>query len=274
MLILAATPIGNLADASKRLTQALSEAKVIAAEDTRMVQKLAQGLGIELRARLISLNDHNEREKVDQLVAIAETEDLLLVSDAGMPTISDPGFVLVRAMVQNGIAVSIIPGPSAVLAALAVSGLPTDRFSFEGFIPRKESERIEFFRNLAEEERTMVFFDSANRLAESVETAKEILGEFRPASVSRELTKKFEETFRGSLKDLAAWAKTSPKGELVLVIAGRTEKVQANLSELVELVEALRSQGKSLKDAVAVVAKLAGVSKSALYDQTIASRAE
>lgn len=274
MLILAATPIGNLADASKRLTQALSEAKVIAAEDTRMVQKLAQGLGIELRARLISLNDHNEREKVDQLVAIAETEDLLLVSDAGMPTISDPGFVLVRAMVQNGIAVSIIPGPSAVLAALAVSGLPTDRFSFEGFIPRKESERIEFFRNLAEEERTMVFFDSANRLAESVETAKEILGELRPASVSRELTKKFEETFRGSLKDLAAWANKSPKGELVLVIAGRTEKVQANLSELVELVEALRSQGKSLKDAVAVVAKLAGVSKSALYDQTIASRAE
>ncbi|MFN4847100.1 MAG: 16S rRNA (cytidine(1402)-2'-O)-methyltransferase [Rhodoluna sp.] len=274
MLILAATPIGNLADASKRLIQALTEAKVIAAEDTRMVQKLAQGLAIELNARLISLNDHNEREKVDQLVAIAQNEDLLLVSDAGMPTISDPGFVLVRAMVQAGVEVSVIPGPSAVLAALAVAGLPTDRFSFEGFIPRKESERQEFFKKLINEERTMVFFETANRLADSITSAKAIFGEQRPASVSRELTKKFEETFRGSLEELAEWANLTPKGELVLVIAGQTEKAAANLTELVEIVEALRGSGKSLKDAVAVVAKLAGVSKSALYDQTIASRAE
>lgn len=274
MLILAATPIGNLADASKRLIQALTEAKVIAAEDTRMVQKLAQGLAIELNARLISLNDHNERKKVDQLVAIAQNEDLLLVSDAGMPTISDPGFVLVRAMVQAGVEVSVIPGPSAVLAALAVAGLPTDRFSFEGFIPRKESERQEFFKKLINEERTMVFFETANRLADSITSAKAIFGEQRPASVSRELTKKFEETFRGSLEELAEWANLTPKGELVLVIAGQTEKAAANLTELVEIVEALRGSGKSLKDAVAVVAKLAGVSKSALYDQTIASRAE
>jgi len=274
MLILAATPIGNLADASKRLIQALTEAKVIAAEDTRMVQKLAQGLAIELNARLISLNDHNEREKVDQLVAIAQNEDLLLVSDAGMPTISDPGFVLVRAMVQAGVEVSVIPGPSAVLAALSVAGLPTDRFSFEGFIPRKESERQEFFKKLINEERTMVFFETANRLADSITSAKAIFGEQRPASVSRELTKKFEETFRGSLEELAEWANLTPKGELVLVIAGQTEKAAANLTELVEIVEALRGSGKSLKDAVAVVAKLAGVSKSALYDQTIASRAE
>ena len=274
MLILAATPIGNLADASKRLIQALTEAKVIAAEDTRMVQKLAQGLAIELNARLISLNDHNEREKVDQLVAIAQNEDLLLVSDAGMPTISDPGFVLVRAMVQAGVEVSVIPGPSAVLAALAVAGLPTDRFSFEGFIPRKESERQEFFKKLINEERTMVFFETANRLADSITSAKAIFGEQRPASVSRELTKKFEETFRGSLEELTEWANLTPKGELVLVIAGQTEKAAANLTELVEIVEALRGSGKSLKDAVAVVAKLAGVSKSALYDQTIASRAE
>lgn len=274
MLILAATPIGNLADASKRLIQALSEARVIAAEDTRMVQKLAQGLAIELNARLISLNDHNEREKVDQLVAIAQNEDLLLVSDAGMPTVSDPGFVLVRAMVQAGIEVSVIPGPSAVLAALAVSGLPTDRFSFEGFIPRKESERTEFFKKLINEDRTMVFFETANRLADSISAAKAIFGEQRPASVSRELTKKFEETFRGSLGDLAEWSKVTPKGELVLVIAGQTDKAAANLTELVQIVEALRGSGKSLKDAVAVVAKMAGVSKSALYDQTIASRAE
>lgn len=274
MLILAATPIGNLADASPRLVEALGQSKVIAAEDTRMVQKLALGLGVNLSARLISLNDHNEREKVGQLVAIAENDDLLLVSDAGMPTISDPGFVLVRAMVQAGVSVSVIPGASAVLAALAVSGLPTDRFTFEGFIPRKESERAELFRELALERRTMVFFETANRLAESLETAKAIFGEHRQLSISRELTKKFEETFRGTLSQAIEWAAKSPKGEIVVVVSGVTEKLQPDLSDLVEIVEALKISGKSLKDASAIVAKLAGVSKSDLYDQTIASRAE
>lgn len=273
MLILAATPIGNLADASKRLIEALTEATVIAAEDTRMVQKLALGLGIHLKARLISLNDHNERDKVEQLVAVAESETLLLVSDAGMPTISDPGFILVRAMVKAGVEVSIIPGASAVLAGLAVSGLPTDRFSFEGFIPRKESERVDYFKALVNETRTMVFFETANRLAESLVSARGILGD-RQASVSRELTKKFEETIRGSLAELIDWASKELKGEIVLVISGQTEKLQPDLKDLIEIVEALKGSGKSLKDAVRVVAKLAGVSKSELYDQTIAARAE
>lgn len=274
MLILAATPIGNLGDASKRLIEALATAKLIAAEDTRMVQKLCLGLGFQLQARLISLNDHNEREKVDQLVNLAQTEDILLVSDAGMPTISDPGFILVRAMVQAGIDVQVIPGPSAVLAALAVSGLPTDRFSFEGFIPRKESERVEFFKNLIAESRTMVFFETANRLNESLSAAAEIFGSSRQVSISRELTKKFEETFRGSIAQAISWAANEPKGEIVIVISGQTEKEPVDLKELVEIVEALKSSGKSLKDAVSIVAKLAQVSKSELYDQTIASRAE
>ena len=274
MLILAATPIGNLGDASKRLIEALATAKLIAAEDTRMVQKLCLALGVQLQARLISLNDHNEREKVDQLVNLAQTEDILLVSDAGMPTISDPGFILVRAMVQAGIDVQVIPGPSAVLAALAVSGLPTDRFSFEGFIPRKESERVEFFKNLIAEARTMVFFETANRLNESLSAAAEIFGSSRQVSISRELTKKFEETFRGSIAQAISWAANEPKGEIVIVISGQIEKEPVDLKELVEIVEALKSSGKSLKDAVSIVAKLAQVSKSELYDQTIASRAE
>ena len=274
MLILAATPIGNLSDASKRLIEALTEAKTIAAEDTRMVQKLAQGLGINLQARLLSLNEHNEREKVGQLVELALVEDLLLVSDAGMPTISDPGFVLVREMVRAGVEVSVIPGPSAVLAALAVSGLPTDRFSFEGFIPRKESERLEFFKELADEKRTMIFFESPNRLLDTLASAIAVFGENRQASISRELTKKFEETCRGELSELLDWAKTEPKGEMVLVISGNTKISTPDLKELVGIVEALKASGKSLKEATSTVAKLAGVSKSELYDQTIASRAE
>ncbi|MFM8927092.1 MAG: 16S rRNA (cytidine(1402)-2'-O)-methyltransferase [Rhodoluna sp.] len=274
MLILAATPIGNLSDASKRLIEALVEAKTIAAEDTRVVQKLAQGLGITLQARLISLNEHNEREKVNELVDLAQEQDLLLVSDAGMPTISDPGFVLVREMAKAGVEIRVIPGPSAVLAALAVSGLPTDRFSFEGFVPRKSSERLEFFKNLKAESRTMIFFESPNRLVETLSGAIEVFGADRQASVSREMTKKFEETIRGELGQILEWAKSEPKGEMVLVLSGATQKVTQDLETLVELVEALKAEGKSLKEACGIVAKISGVSKSELYDQTIASRAE
>jgi 16S rRNA (cytidine1402-2'-O)-methyltransferase len=274
MLILAATPIGNLADTSKRLIEALSSAEVIACEDTRMLQKLAQGLGISLKAKLVSLHEHNEREKIESLVAIAQEQDLLLVSDAGMPTISDPGFVLVRAMVQADVPISIIPGPSAVLSALAVSGLPTARFTFEGFLPRKSGERRELFKALLSEKRTMVFFESPNRLADSIADAMAVFGAEHQASVSRELTKKFEETVRGTLAELLEWAKTEPKGEMVLVLAGQSQTQVSDLVGLVEIVEALRATGKSLKDSVAVVAELAQVSKSDLYDQTIASRAE
>lgn len=274
MLILAATPIGNLSDSSSRLIEHLTKSKYIAAEDTRSLLKLAQGLNIRLEAKLFSLHEHNEGDRVDQLLELAEKDDVLVVSDAGMPTISDPGFVLVRAAVARGIEVIIIPGPSAVLSALAVSGLPTDRFSFEGFIPRKAGERNQFFLNLKQDQRTMIFFESAHRIHDSLLQAAEVFGAERQASVSRELTKKFEETIRGTLAELVSWSSTEPKGELVLCIAGNTVEKVVDLSELVELVEALKATGRSLKDSVSVVAGLAGVSKSELYDQTIAARAE
>ena len=273
MLILAATPIGNLSDSSKRLIEHLTSAKYIAAEDTRTLLKLAQGLNIKLDAKLFSLHEHNEGDRVQQLLEIAKDEDVLVVSDAGMPTISDPGFVLVRAAIEAGIAVTVIPGPSAVLSALSVSGLATDRFSFEGFLPRKQGERNQLFTSLLPEKRTMIFFESPHRIHESLVQAAEVFGD-RQASISRELTKKFEETVRGTLSELADWAKEEPKGEIVLCITGNTDETAVDLSELVQVVEALKLSGKSLKESVALIAGIAGVSKSELYDQTIASRAE
>ena len=273
MLILAATPIGNLSDSSRRLIEHLTSAKYIAAEDTRTLLKLAQGLGIKLDAKLYSLHEHNEGDRVEQLLEIAKAEDVLVVSDAGMPTISDPGFVLVRAAIEAGIEVTVIPGPSAVLSALSVSGLATDRFTFEGFLPRKAGERGQIFTSLLTEKRTMIFFESPHRIHESLAQAAEVFGE-RRASVSRELTKKFEETVRGNLSELAQWAKAELKGELVLCIAGNTDESAAEMSQLIEVVEALKASGKSLKVSVALIAGIAGVSKSELYDQTIASRAE
>ena len=210
MLILAATPIGNLSDASPRLVEHLISSKFIAAEDTRSLLKLANALGIKLNARLFSLHEHNENERIEQILEIAGEDDVLVVSDAGMPTVSDPGFLLVRAAVKADVAVTIIPGPSAVLSALAVSGLPTDRFTFEGFLPRKTGDRKKAFEALAREARTMVFFESPHRILESLEDAAAVLGAERQASVSRELTKKFEHTQRGTLPELVEWAKGEP----------------------------------------------------------------
>ncbi|MEY4451664.1 MAG: hypothetical protein RLZZ380_785, partial [Actinomycetota bacterium] len=166
MIILAATPIGNLSDASPRLVEHLVSARYIAAEDTRTTLKLAQSLGVKLNARMFSLNEQNEGGRLEQLVAIAQDEDLLVVSDAGMPTVSDPGFLLVRAAVEAGVEVIAIPGPSAVVTALAVSGLPTDRFTFEGFVPRKTGDRKRLFGQLSAERRTMVFFEAPHRIHE------------------------------------------------------------------------------------------------------------
>lgn len=274
MLILAATPIGNLSDSSARLIEHLQNSRFIAAEDTRTLLKLANGLGVKLNAKLFSLHEHNEADRVQQLLEIAQTEDVLVVSDAGMPTVSDPGFVLVRAAIEAGIAVTVIPGPSAVLAALAVSGLPTDRFSFEGFLPRKAGERKKFFTELLAEPRTMVFFESPHRIKDSISDAATVFGPDRKATVSRELTKKFEETVRGSLADLLTWAEVEPRGELVLVIAGisQEEKPEVTSADLLEAVEFARNSGLSLKQSVAKVALANGVSKSDLYQQVLDSR--
>ena len=274
MLILAATPIGNLSDASARLIEHLGTSKFIAAEDTRTLLKLARGLGVKLDAKLFSLHEHNEAERVSQLLEIAATEDVLVVSDAGMPTVSDPGFVLVRAAIEAGIDVTIIPGPSAVLAALAVSGFPTDRFSFEGFLPRKSGERKKLFQSLLLETRTMVFFESPHRIDDSLKDALSVFGETRQASVSRELTKKFEQTIRGTLPELLEWSANPTKGELVLVIAGNTEATttSASLEDLLAEVEQGRSEGLSLKQSVAKVAETHSLSKSDLYQQVLDSR--
>ena len=275
MLILAATPIGNLSDASARLIEHLGTSKFIAAEDTRTLLKLARGLGVKLDAKLFSLHEHNEAERVTQLLEIAATEDVLVVSDAGMPTVSDPGFVLVRAAIEAGIEVTVIPGPSAVLAALAISGLPTDRFSFEGFLPRKSGERRKLFQSLLLETRTMVFFESPHRIDDALKDALSVFGESRQATVSRELTKKFEQTVRGALPELLEWSANPTKGELVLVIAGNSEAslTTATLQELLLEVEEGRSAGLSLKQSVAKVAEKHSLSKSDLYQQVLDSRA-
>ena len=275
MLILAATPIGNLSDASARLIEHLGTAKFIAAEDTRTLLKLARGLGVKLDAKLFSLHEHNETERVNQLLEIAATEDVLVVSDAGMPTVSDPGFVLVRAAIEAGIEVTVVPGPSAVLAALAVSGLPTDRFSFEGFLPRKSGERKKVFQTLLQEPRTMVFFESPHRIDDSLKDALTVFGPERQATVSRELTKKFEQTVRGTIPELLEWSANPTKGELVLVIAGNTAAnvSTASIEELLKEVEQGRSEGLSLKQSVANVAQAHSLSKSDLYQQVLDSRA-
>jgi 16S rRNA (cytidine1402-2'-O)-methyltransferase len=275
VLILAATPIGNLSDASARLIEHLGTAKFIAAEDTRTLLKLARGLGVKLDAKLFSLHEHNEAERVNQLLEIAATEDVLVVSDAGMPTVSDPGFVLVRAAIEAGIEVTVVPGPSAVLAALAVSGLPTDRFSFEGFLPRKSGERKKVFQTLLQEPRTMVFFESPHRIDDSLKDALTVFGPERQATVSRELTKKFEQTVRGTIPELLEWSANPTKGELVLVIAGNTAAnvSTASIEELLKEVEQGRSEGLSLKQSVANVAQAHSLSKSDLYQQVLDSRA-
>ena len=271
MLILAATPIGNLADASPRLIEAMVESKFIAAEDTRSLLKLANSLGIKLNARLFSLHEHNEGDRLSQILEIAKDEPVLVVSDAGMPTVSDPGFLLVRAAVEANVEVTVIPGPSAVLSALAVSGLPTDRFTFEGFLPRKQGDRRKMFASLSREPRTMVFFESPHRILESLEDAVLELGAERAATVSRELTKKFEHTERGSLQHLVEWAKAEPKGEMVLVVAG-AQVAEVQVSDLVEQVLALLADGAKLKEAVAEIAAAAGASKSDLYQLVLDRR--
>ncbi len=275
MLILAATPIGNLSDASARLIEHLGTIKYIAAEDTRTLLKLARGLQVTLDAKLFSLHEHNEADRVAQILEIALTEDVLVVSDAGMPTVSDPGFVLVRAAIEAGIEVTVIPGPSAVLAALAVSGLPTDRFSFEGFLPRKAGERKKLFQELLSDPRTLIFFESPHRIGQSLKDAQTVFGD-RRGSVSRELTKKFEQTVRGTLTELAIWAEEEPRGEIVLVISGATEVVIPDVHsvDLLTEVETLKSSGLSLKQSVAEVAAKHSVSKSELYQAVLDARAK
>ncbi|MDQ1575016.1 MAG: rRNA (cytidine1402-2-O)-methyltransferase [Microbacteriaceae bacterium] len=271
MIILAATPIGNLKDASARLVEALGAASVIAAEDTRVTQRLLAGLGIQNRPKLIALHDHNERGKAAELAELARDADLLVLSDAGMPTVSDPGFHLVDAAIAAGVTVTAIPGPSAVLTALAVSGLPTDRFTFEGFLPRKHGERMTALRTLAGERRTMVFFESPNRIAAALTDVAAALGDDRRVVVCRELTKLYEEVKRGTAAELAAWAAEGLRGEICLVVAGAPEREIDLATGLVQVLELVGS-GTRLKDAAAEVSAATGLSKRDLYQAALDQR--
>lgn len=272
-LLLAATPLGQPDDASKRLLDALETADIVAAEDTRRVRTLAQSLGVTIRGRVISLFDQNEATRVAGLVAdLAAGAVVLLVSDAGMPLVSDPGYRLVTACVDAGIPVSCLPGPSAVTTALALSGLPSDRFCFEGFAPRKQSARRAWLAGLAAETRTAVFFESPRRLADCLRDAVHVLGAPRRAAVCRELTKTHEEIRRGTLGELADWAVGGVLGEITVVLAGATPV--ADLEALIVEVTALVDEGMRVKDACATViaAHPGAPSRRDLYDAVLRAR--
>lgn len=268
VIILAATPIGNLGDASPRLIEALEAATVIAAEDTRNTARLIRLLGVTNRPELVSLHEHNERDRAASLIERAAAEDVLVLSDAGMPTVSDPGYILISSAVLAGVGVTAIPGPSAVITALAVSGLPSDRFTFEGFIPRKSSDRRAMLTKLAAETRTMVFFESATRITATLEAMTEVFGAERDAAVCRELTKKFEEVKHGTVSELAAWSALGVKGEIALVVGGAAAQ-KGSREDALELVRAAVASGTRLKDAARDVASLTGLSARDLYQDAL-----
>ena len=271
-LVLAGTPIGNLADASPALRDALAGADVIAAEDTRRLRNLLAGLGISSSARVVSYFDGNEAARADSLLAdLRDGRTVVVVTDAGMPTVSDPGFRLVAAAVAEGLAVSVVPGPSAVLVALALSGLPTDRFCFEGFLPRKPGERRRRLAALAGEERTMVFFEAPHRLADFLADAAGAFGEQRRAAVSRELTKTFEETRRGTIAELVEWAADGVRGEITVVVAGAVPTASDLPSATADALARIAA-GEPLSVAVAAVAEASGVPRKTLYQATLAAR--
>lgn len=268
-LVLAATPLGDSRDASPRLVDALASADVIAAEDTRKTRALAAALGATMTGKVVSFYDAVETSRIGGLVAaIEQGQTVLLVTDAGMPSVSDPGFRLVAACVEKDLPVTCLPGPSAVTTALALSGLPCERFCFEGFAPRKDGERRRFFAALAEEPRTAVFFESPHRIAATLATAAEVLGADRRAAVCRELTKTYEEVRRGGLGELAEWAADGLRGEITVVVEGAQPRTK-EIGDLVDEVRGLTDDGMRLKDAAAQVAAAHGVSKKALYDAAI-----
>ena len=269
VLVLAATPIGQVGDAPPRLTLELVAADVIAAEDTRRLARLAAELGVDVKGRVTSYFEGNEAARTPGLVERMIAGDrVVLVTDAGMPSISDPGYRLVSAALEAGIAVTAVPGPSAVLTALAVSGLPVDRFCFEGFLPRKTGERRRRLAALAAEERTLVFFEAPHRTPAALADLAEAFGADRPAAVCRELTKTHEEVRRGGLEELAEWARAGVRGEVTVVVAGAetSATVDSDPDSLRAAVAADEQAGASRKDAIRAVATRAGLPKRTVYD--------
>jgi 16S rRNA (cytidine1402-2'-O)-methyltransferase len=266
-LLLAGAPLGNPADVSPRLRAALSDVDIVAAEDTRRLQRLTDSLEVARPARVVSYFEGNEEARTAELAAeLAAGRSVLLITDAGMPSVSDPGYRLVRAAIDAGVAVTCLPGPSAVTTALALSGLPSDRFCFEGFLPRKAGKRRRALEDLRSEQRTIVCFEAPHRLAEMLGDAASVLGADRPAAVCRELTKTYEEVRRGPLAELAAWAADGVRGEITVVIGGAPVAAAAPGPE--ELAAAVREQvaaGLSRRDAVTAVAEQTGVARRLVY---------
>lgn len=272
-MVLAATPIGQVGDAPPRLVEELARADVIAAEDTRRLQRLLRELEVSPRGRTISYHEHNEAKRTPDLLAHLDAgARVVLVTDAGMPSVSDPGYRLVRAAVDAGHRVTAVPGPSAVLTALAVSGLPVDRFCFEGFLPRKPGERRRTIAALKDEQRTMVFFEAPHRLGDSLADLADAFGADRNAAVCRELTKTYEEVVRGPLGDLAAWASEGTRGEITLVVEGAGAPHTDPESVLDVIAERVAS-GERLKTVCAEVAAATGLSTKSLYDGYLARTA-
>ncbi|NUO35698.1 MAG: 16S rRNA (cytidine(1402)-2'-O)-methyltransferase [Dermatophilaceae bacterium] len=271
-LVLAATPIGDPRDAAPRLAEELATADVVAAEDTRRLRRLLSDLGVTTTGAVVSYHEHNEASRTPDLVErLVAGERVLVVTDAGMPSVSDPGYRLVAAAVESGVRVTCVPGPSAVLMALAVSGLPVDRFCFDGFLPRKPGERSRVLADVADERRTLVFFEAPHRLAETLAAMRDAFGPDRRAAVCRELTKTYEEVRRGTLAELAEWAAEGVKGEITVVVAG-AERAVPSLEEAVAGIRQRVEAGERLKDVAADVAARTGLSKKALYDASLAAR--
>ncbi|WP_155059796.1 16S rRNA (cytidine(1402)-2'-O)-methyltransferase [Streptomyces blattellae] len=274
-LVLAGTPIGDIADAPPRLVEELTGADVVAAEDTRRLRRLTQALGVTPKGRVVSYFEGNESARTPELVQeLLGGARVLLVTDAGMPSVSDPGYRLVAAAVEQDIRVTAVPGPSAVLTALALSGLPVDRFCFEGFLPRKAGERLARLREVAGERRTLVYFESTHRIGETLTAMAEVFGADRRAAVCRELTKTYEEVRRGGLGDLAAWAAEGVRGEITVVVEGAEETGAAELDaeELVRRVRVREEAGERRKEAIAAVAVAAGVPKREVFDAVVAAK--
>jgi 16S rRNA (cytidine1402-2'-O)-methyltransferase len=279
-LVFAATPMGNAGDASARLVQAMGQADVIAAEDTRKFRQLASRLGVEIHGKVISHFEANEASRVDYILeAVNNGQIVLVVTDAGMPNISDPGYRLVVSAIDAKIPVTVLPGPSAVLTALVLSGLPADRFCFEGFLPRKSGERLSSLQALSMETRTMVFFEAPHRIGKSLLDMVTVFGADRPAAICREMTKTYEEIIRAPLGELAKWAEGDVRGEITLVVAGisaeqlRSDAGLSDMPAMLDRVQTLVSAGSSLKDASAQVAQTAGISRRDVYQAAIAAKA-
>jgi 16S rRNA (cytidine1402-2'-O)-methyltransferase len=277
MLILACLPIGDARDASAHLIQAIQQVQYVAAEDSRKFARLCQDLSIKHNAKVISFFEGNESEKIEELTNLLKSQkDVLVATDAGAPGISDPGYRLIRAALQSNVEIKVLPGPSAVTTALLLSGLPTDRFCFEGFPPRTQGARAKWFEELAQQERTMIFFEAPHRITECLIDAGNAFGLDRSGAICREMSKHYEEVVRGSITELISWSKSKEiLGEITVVIAGFDPASRQIADEdLIKMVLELEEIGESRKEAIAQVAKKYAVAKRVVFDAMVTYKSE